>query len=164
MHVLEKNSVQINDLSPDTAYLFKVQAFGGDGNAGGSSMEEQFETLPEGKQENHWKSVSCFVWRTEVDWWVTLSFLGHLTQNNTAVIFGAAVGGAAMLFIVIAVLFLRRRSVNVALPVFLYALLVRLPLSFICPSFPFTPSSPLRLSSFSQLSPSLYLDLCRGAR
>lgn len=44
-----------------------------------------------------------------------LSISGRLTQNNTAVIFGAAVGGAAMLFIVVVVLFLRRRSVNVLL-------------------------------------------------
>ncbi|XP_029012741.1 ephrin type-A receptor 2 isoform X2 [Betta splendens] len=83
VHVLEKNFVQIGDLSPGTAYLFKVQAFGGDGSPGGSSVEEQFETLPEG-----------------------------LTPNNNAVIFGAAVGGAAMLFIVIAVLFLCRRKRN----------------------------------------------------
>uniref|UniRef100_A0A7N6BPZ1 receptor protein-tyrosine kinase n=1 Tax=Anabas testudineus TaxID=64144 RepID=A0A7N6BPZ1_ANATE len=89
---LEKNLVQVNELNPGTAYLFRVQAFTGDGGAGGSSMEEQFETLPE----------------------------GHLPQNNTAVIFGAAVGGAVMLFIVAVVLFLRRRSVNApsaALPV-----------------------------------------------
>ncbi|KAM9855143.1 ephrin type-A receptor 2 isoform 2-T2 [Aulostomus maculatus] len=82
--ILEKNSVQISDLAPGTAYLFRVQALGNDGNAGGSSMEEQFETSSE----------------------VTI------TQSNTAVIFGAAVGGAAMLFIVVVVLFLRRRKRN----------------------------------------------------
>uniref|UniRef100_A0A7N8XHI0 receptor protein-tyrosine kinase n=1 Tax=Mastacembelus armatus TaxID=205130 RepID=A0A7N8XHI0_9TELE len=82
--ILEKNSVQISDLVPGTAYLFRVQALGSDGSPGGSSMEEQFETSSE----------------------------EHLTQNNTAVIFGAAVGGAAMLFVVVVVLFLRRRKRN----------------------------------------------------
>uniref|UniRef100_A0A7N9ATF3 receptor protein-tyrosine kinase n=1 Tax=Mastacembelus armatus TaxID=205130 RepID=A0A7N9ATF3_9TELE len=85
--ILEKNSVQISDLVPGTAYLFRVQALGSDGSPGGSSMEEQFETSSE----------------------------EHLTQNNTAVIFGAAVGGAAMLFVVVVVLFLRRRLVTVPL-------------------------------------------------
>ncbi|XP_068453166.1 ephrin type-A receptor 2 isoform X1 [Clinocottus analis] len=82
--LLEKNFVQISDLAPGTAYLFRVQALGSDSSPGGSSIEEQFETSPEGR----------------------------LTQNNTAVIFGAAVVGAAMLFIVILVLFLRRRKRN----------------------------------------------------
>ncbi|XP_067447690.1 ephrin type-A receptor 2 isoform X2 [Thunnus thynnus] len=82
--ILEKNSVQISDLAPGTAYLFRVQALSNDGSPGGSSMEEQFETSSE----------------------------GPLAPNNTAVIFGAAVGGAAMLFIVVVVLFLRRRKRN----------------------------------------------------
>ncbi|XP_037628893.1 ephrin type-A receptor 2 isoform X1 [Sebastes umbrosus] len=82
--ILEKNSVQINDLTPGTAYLFRVQALSSDGSPGGSSMEEQFETSPE----------------------------GPLTPNNTAVIFGAAIGGTAMLFIVFVVLCLRRRRRN----------------------------------------------------
>ncbi|KAM7404370.1 hypothetical protein PAMP_011722 [Pampus punctatissimus] len=82
--ILEKNSVQISDLSPGTAYLFRVQALSSDGSPGGSTMEEQFETSSEGR----------------------------LTQNNTAVIFGAAVGGAAMLFIVVVVLLVRRRKRN----------------------------------------------------
>ncbi|XP_056279170.1 ephrin type-A receptor 2 isoform X2 [Pseudoliparis swirei] len=82
--LLEKNFVQISDLAPGTAYLFRVQALGGDGSPGGSSIEEQFETSPEGR----------------------------LTQNNTAVIFGAAVVGAAMLVVAILVLFLRRRKRN----------------------------------------------------
>ncbi|XP_033942848.1 ephrin type-A receptor 2 isoform X1 [Pseudochaenichthys georgianus] len=82
--LLEKNSVQIMDLAPGTAYLFRVQVLSSDGSPGGSSMEEQFETSPEGR----------------------------LTQTNTAGILGAAVGGAAMLFIVFVVLFLRRRKRN----------------------------------------------------
>uniref|UniRef100_A0A7N8XSV1 receptor protein-tyrosine kinase n=1 Tax=Mastacembelus armatus TaxID=205130 RepID=A0A7N8XSV1_9TELE len=47
--ILEKNSVQISDLVPGTAYLFRVQALGSDGSPGGSSMEEQFETSSEVK-------------------------------------------------------------------------------------------------------------------
>ncbi|KAM8864782.1 ephrin type-A receptor 2 isoform 2-T2 [Spinachia spinachia] len=84
VRMLEKNFVHIVDLTPGTAYLFRVQALSSDGSPGGSSIEEQFETSPE----------------------------GPLSQNNTAVIFAAAVGGAAMLFIVILVLFLRRRKRN----------------------------------------------------
>uniref|UniRef100_A0A8C9X0C9 receptor protein-tyrosine kinase n=1 Tax=Sander lucioperca TaxID=283035 RepID=A0A8C9X0C9_SANLU len=45
--ILEKNSVQINDLAPGTAYLFRVQALSSDGSPGGSSIEEQFETSSE---------------------------------------------------------------------------------------------------------------------
>ncbi|XP_040049237.2 ephrin type-A receptor 2 isoform X2 [Gasterosteus aculeatus] len=84
VRILEKNFVHVVDLTPGTAYMCKVQALGSDGSPGGSSIEEQFETSPE----------------------------GPLTQNNTAVIFAAAIGGAAMLFIVILVLFLRRRKRN----------------------------------------------------
>lgn len=51
--ILEKNLVQISDLTPGTSYLFRVQALGGDGSTGGTSMEEQFETLPEGTKINH---------------------------------------------------------------------------------------------------------------
>ncbi|KAM4610313.1 ephrin type-A receptor 2 [Polymixia lowei] len=82
--LLEKSSVQINELVPGTAYLFRVQALTGEGGTGGSSMEDEFQTLPD----------------------------AHLPQNNTAVIFGAAVGGAAMLFIVAVVLFVRKRRRN----------------------------------------------------
>ncbi|KAL1021111.1 hypothetical protein UPYG_G00008950 [Umbra pygmaea] len=44
--ILEKNFVQISDLFPGTAYLFRVQALSPDGSPGGS-MEEEFETMPE---------------------------------------------------------------------------------------------------------------------
>uniref|UniRef100_A0A674N9T9 receptor protein-tyrosine kinase n=1 Tax=Takifugu rubripes TaxID=31033 RepID=A0A674N9T9_TAKRU len=47
--ILEKNSVQIHKLAPGTAYLFRVQALSSDDSSGGSSMEEQFETLIEGR-------------------------------------------------------------------------------------------------------------------
>lgn len=60
--ILEKNSVQINDLAPGTAYLFRVQALSSDGSPGGSSIEEQFETSSEGTEEkHHGKSFTSFV-------------------------------------------------------------------------------------------------------
>ncbi|CAN9515708.1 unnamed protein product [Ophioblennius macclurei] len=82
--ILEKSSVQVSELAPGTAYLFRVQALGSDGGPGGSSVEEQYETLSE----------------------------GHLSHSNTTAILAAAVGGAVMLFIVVVVLFLRRRKRN----------------------------------------------------
>uniref|UniRef100_A0A8C1Z6D3 receptor protein-tyrosine kinase n=1 Tax=Cyprinus carpio TaxID=7962 RepID=A0A8C1Z6D3_CYPCA len=48
--VLEKNSVQISDLSPSTVYLFKVQALSPEGNPGSYSLEQEFSTLPQGEQ------------------------------------------------------------------------------------------------------------------
>ncbi|XP_041860102.1 ephrin type-A receptor 2 isoform X2 [Melanotaenia boesemani] len=78
---LEKNYVQINNLSPGTTYLFNVQALSSDGSLGGSSMEEQFETLSDGYPSN----------------------------SKIAVILAAAVGGATVLLIVAIILFLRRR-------------------------------------------------------
>ncbi|XP_077464571.1 ephrin type-A receptor 2 isoform X1 [Stigmatopora argus] len=81
---LEKSSVQINDLAPGTAYLFRVQALSSDGSPGGSSVEEQFET----------------------------SSAEPLTQSNPALLFGVPVACAAVLFIVVVVVFLRRRKRN----------------------------------------------------
>ncbi|KAM6977227.1 ephrin type-A receptor 2 [Aplochiton taeniatus] len=84
--LLEKSSVEIRNLAPETAYLFRVQAFSAEGGPGGTSVEDKFETLPD----------------------------VPAPQNNTAVIFGVAGGGAAMLFIVGVVLLIhkRRRSSN----------------------------------------------------
>ncbi|XP_019747044.1 ephrin type-A receptor 2 [Hippocampus comes] len=82
--ILEKSSVQISDLAPGTAYLFRVQALRSDGSPGDSSVEEQFET----------------------------SSAEPLTQSNPALIFGVPVAGAAVLFILLVVVFLRRRKRN----------------------------------------------------
>lgn len=46
--VLDKNFVDIKDLSPSTVYLFQVQALSHESNVGSSSVEEEFSTLPEG--------------------------------------------------------------------------------------------------------------------
>ncbi|KAJ8371012.1 hypothetical protein SKAU_G00110400 [Synaphobranchus kaupii] len=83
--VLENNSVQISDLAPDTAYLFRVQAQIPGGGAGKYSEDFKFATLP------------------EVD---------SQPQGNTAVIVGAAAGGGAMLFLVVVVLLIRKRRRN----------------------------------------------------
>uniref|UniRef100_A0A3Q0R2E3 receptor protein-tyrosine kinase n=1 Tax=Amphilophus citrinellus TaxID=61819 RepID=A0A3Q0R2E3_AMPCI len=48
---LDKNSAQIKDLAPGTAYQFRVQALGSDDSSEGSRMEEQFETLSEGTEK-----------------------------------------------------------------------------------------------------------------
>ncbi|GLD51554.1 ephrin type-A receptor 2 [Lates japonicus] len=56
---LEKNSVQISDLDPGTAYLFRVQALSSDGSPGGSSVEEQFETSSEGLLTHNTAFVLC---------------------------------------------------------------------------------------------------------
>ncbi|CAI5646868.1 unnamed protein product [Oreochromis niloticus] len=80
---LDKNSAQIKDLAPGTAYLFRVQALGSDDNSEGSRMEEHFETLTE----------------------------GNPSQNYT-VLLVAAVLVAMMLIVVSAVLFFRRRKRN----------------------------------------------------
>lgn len=46
--ILEKSSVQINDLTPDTTYMFRVQAMSPEGNAGSYSVEHEFHTSPLG--------------------------------------------------------------------------------------------------------------------
>ncbi|KAM6924790.1 LOW QUALITY PROTEIN: ephrin type-A receptor 2 [Xenentodon cancila] len=110
---LERNSVQINNLVPGTAYLFRVQAFSSDGTPGSSSQEEQFETLTEGTEENHISKRELDLFRIGIslEKLVTLLFQGT-PHNKTAVILAAAAGGATVLFIVLVVLFLRRRRRN----------------------------------------------------
>ncbi|XP_036844204.1 ephrin type-A receptor 2 [Oncorhynchus mykiss] len=49
--ILEKSSVQISELSPATAYLFRVKALSPEGSPGGS-LEDEFETLPDMPQSN----------------------------------------------------------------------------------------------------------------
>lgn len=54
--VLEKNSVEISDLTPATAYLFRVQAQNPEGGAGTDSEDFKFETLPEGEGNVRYES------------------------------------------------------------------------------------------------------------
>uniref|UniRef100_A0A8C1AAK1 receptor protein-tyrosine kinase n=2 Tax=Cyprinus carpio TaxID=7962 RepID=A0A8C1AAK1_CYPCA len=58
--VLEKNSVQISDLSPSTVYLFKVQALSPEGNPGSYSLEQEFSTLPQGEQSENDSLIELF--------------------------------------------------------------------------------------------------------
>uniref|UniRef100_A0A671WFP1 receptor protein-tyrosine kinase n=1 Tax=Sparus aurata TaxID=8175 RepID=A0A671WFP1_SPAAU len=46
--ILEKTSVQINDLTPDTTYMFRVQAMSPEGHPGSYSVEHEFHTSPLG--------------------------------------------------------------------------------------------------------------------
>lgn len=46
--ILEKSSVQINDLTPDTTYMFRVQALSPEGSPGSYSVEHEFHTSPLG--------------------------------------------------------------------------------------------------------------------
>lgn len=66
MQIVERNSVQINNLVPGTVYLFKVEALDSNGNAGGSSMEEQFETSPEGSGQKHVRKRSPAQFRVRI--------------------------------------------------------------------------------------------------
>lgn len=46
--ILEKNSVQIADLTPDTTYIVRVQVVGSEVNPGSHSVEHEFQTSPLG--------------------------------------------------------------------------------------------------------------------
>uniref|UniRef100_A0A674PKW4 receptor protein-tyrosine kinase n=1 Tax=Takifugu rubripes TaxID=31033 RepID=A0A674PKW4_TAKRU len=46
--ILEKNSVQIADLTPDTTYIVRVQVLGSEVNPGSHSVEHEFQTSPLG--------------------------------------------------------------------------------------------------------------------
>uniref|UniRef100_A0AAY4C3M3 receptor protein-tyrosine kinase n=1 Tax=Denticeps clupeoides TaxID=299321 RepID=A0AAY4C3M3_9TELE len=83
--VLEKNSVQINDLSPGTKYLFRVQTLNQDGHPGSNSKEYVFQTP---------------------------SVAEYQSSGSSMVVMGAVVGGAIMLLIVVAVLFLHKRCLK----------------------------------------------------
>ncbi|XP_029007519.1 ephrin type-A receptor 2a [Betta splendens] len=83
--ILDKSSVQISDLSPDTTYVFRVQALGPEGNPGSYSAEHEFHT--------------------------TL-IAEPLTQNNSTAVMGAVIGLAVVLLVVVAVLLLRKRRLS----------------------------------------------------
>lgn len=87
--VLEKNSVQISNLSPSTVYLFKVQALSSEGNSGSYSVEQEFSTLPEGKQNEN----VCFYIYNYVFIYLFSAFLHFLKtiwdQNDIFVAFNS---------------------------------------------------------------------------
>ncbi|XP_013861652.1 ephrin type-A receptor 2a [Austrofundulus limnaeus] len=80
--ILEKNSVQINELTPDTAYMFRVQVLSPEGMPGSFSAEHEFQTSLLAESQ---------------------------TQNKPTVVMGAVVGVAVILLVVVAFLLLRRR-------------------------------------------------------
>ncbi|XP_072238096.1 ephrin type-A receptor 2a [Leuresthes tenuis] len=83
--ILDKSSVQINDLTPDTTYMFRVQAQGPEGTPGSYSTEHEFNTSP---------------------------LAEHQIQNKSTMVMGAVVGVAVILLVVVAVLLLRRRRLS----------------------------------------------------
>uniref|UniRef100_A0AAQ5Z1E8 receptor protein-tyrosine kinase n=1 Tax=Amphiprion ocellaris TaxID=80972 RepID=A0AAQ5Z1E8_AMPOC len=83
--ILEKNSVQINDLTPDTTYMFRVQALSPEGNPGSYSVEHEFHTSQLAESQ---------------------------IQNKSTMVMGAVVGVAVILLVVVGVLLLRKRLVT----------------------------------------------------
>uniref|UniRef100_A0A672NL44 receptor protein-tyrosine kinase n=1 Tax=Sinocyclocheilus grahami TaxID=75366 RepID=A0A672NL44_SINGR len=83
--VLEKNSVQINDLLPGTKYVFRVHTLTAEGHPSSHSAELEFETLPLAESQ---------------------------TQNSSMVVMGAIAGGGVMLLIVVVILLLHKRRLN----------------------------------------------------
>ncbi|KAM7005684.1 ephrin type-A receptor 2-like isoform 2-T2 [Tautogolabrus adspersus] len=84
--ILEKSSVQINDLTPDTSYMFRVQAISPEGNPGSYSTEHEFNTSPLAESQ---------------------------VQNNSTMVMAAVVGVAVILLVVVAVLLLRKRRLSI---------------------------------------------------
>ncbi|XP_028261453.1 ephrin type-A receptor 2a [Parambassis ranga] len=83
--ILEKSSVQINDLTPDTTYMFRVQALSPEGNPGSYSVEHEFHTSPLAESQ---------------------------IQNSSTMVLGAVVGAAVILLVVVAVVLLRKRRLG----------------------------------------------------
>uniref|UniRef100_A0A3Q3IG86 Ephrin type-A receptor 1 n=1 Tax=Monopterus albus TaxID=43700 RepID=A0A3Q3IG86_MONAL len=84
--VVDKTSVQVNNLTPDTTYMCKVHALSPEGISGSFSVELEFHTSPLAEPQ---------------------------TQGNSTMVMGAVVGLAVILLIVVAVLLLRRRLPNI---------------------------------------------------
>uniref|UniRef100_A0A674NUD7 receptor protein-tyrosine kinase n=1 Tax=Takifugu rubripes TaxID=31033 RepID=A0A674NUD7_TAKRU len=83
--ILEKNSVQIADLTPDTTYIVRVQVLGSEVNPGSHSVEHEFQTSPLAESQ---------------------------IQNKSTLVMGAVFGIMVILLVVVAVLLLRRRLVT----------------------------------------------------
>ncbi|MGH0132430.1 UNVERIFIED_CONTAM: hypothetical protein FKN15_049818 [Acipenser sinensis] len=123
----ERSSVTIPNLAPGTTYVFRVQALTPEG-MGTYSMEHEFETLHEEKEEAQSKTgiilgavvggiamvvivgAVLFMRRSKGGLWSLAE--KKEAQSKTGIILGAVVGGIAMVVIVGAVLFMRRRKRN----------------------------------------------------
>ncbi|KAL4648370.1 ephrin type-A receptor 2-like isoform X2 [Arapaima gigas] len=60
--VLEKNMVQISDLTPATTYVFRVTALSHEGTPNGEGKEHEFETLPQGQCGDQSPAVAGGLW------------------------------------------------------------------------------------------------------
>uniref|UniRef100_A0A3B3B630 receptor protein-tyrosine kinase n=1 Tax=Oryzias melastigma TaxID=30732 RepID=A0A3B3B630_ORYME len=85
VRILDKSFVQISDLTPDTTYVFKVQALSPEGAPGSYSTEHEFHTSQLAERQ---------------------------TQSNSTVVLGAVVGVAVILLAVLAFVVLRRRRLS----------------------------------------------------
>nr|XP_019957176.1 PREDICTED: ephrin type-A receptor 2-like [Paralichthys olivaceus] len=83
--ISDKSSVQINDLTPNTTYMFRVQVLSSEGNPGSYSTEHEFHTSPLAESQ---------------------------VQSNSTMVMGAVVGVAVILLVVVAVLLLRKRRLR----------------------------------------------------
>ncbi|XP_034441565.1 ephrin type-A receptor 2a [Hippoglossus hippoglossus] len=83
--ISDRSSVQINDLTPNTTYTFRVQALSPEGNPGSYSTEQEFHTSPIAESQ---------------------------VQSNSTMVMGAVVGVAVILLVVVAVLLLRKRRLS----------------------------------------------------
>lgn len=110
--ILDKNSAHINDLSPDTTYMFRVQTLSSEGNPGSYSAEHEFHTLPLGTSK--FKISTQLIILSHVCmlilYYIICTAVSQI-QNNSTMVLGAVVGVAVMLLIVVAVLLLRKRLV-----------------------------------------------------
>uniref|UniRef100_A0A8C9RBD0 receptor protein-tyrosine kinase n=1 Tax=Scleropages formosus TaxID=113540 RepID=A0A8C9RBD0_SCLFO len=57
--LLEKNTVQISDLVPGTAYVFRVTVLSPEGTPNGEGKEHEFETLPQGQFGSYVRRGVC---------------------------------------------------------------------------------------------------------
>ncbi|XP_047188815.1 ephrin type-A receptor 2a isoform X2 [Scophthalmus maximus] len=83
--ISEKSSVQINDLTPNTTYMFRVQALSPEGSPGSYSVEHEFHTSPLAESQ---------------------------IQSKSTVVMAAIVGAAVILLVVVVVLLLRKRRLS----------------------------------------------------
>ncbi|XP_061779416.1 ephrin type-A receptor 2a [Nerophis lumbriciformis] len=83
--ILDKSSVHINDLTPDSMYMFRVQALGPEGGVGSYSAEYEFHTSPLAESQ---------------------------TQNSSTMVMGSVAGLALILLVVVVVLLLRKRRLR----------------------------------------------------
>lgn len=117
--------VQIHDLTPDTTYIFRVQALSPEGNPGSYSVEHDFHTSPLGTNNfkiyrpNAFSSVCPSTFFFHMLELINLSLLiiffcaaEPQIQNNSTIVMGAVIGVAVILLVVVAVVLLRKRLVT----------------------------------------------------